>query len=339
MPPGPPRASAPPQTQGGAATAGTAPFQDGGAYATAAAAAGEGLGYIPSGEHPAAVVSGQPGDGGGHVNGALAAPVAAQEQAAANAAAVVAAALRRPSYFARPVVNVPPPPAAAAFTAAVATEEEEVPPPGTEDVYHQQQQQQQGLVQNGQAGDQGGKSLPPALLARLKKRGILKAAEAGAGTPTAAAGGDAMGGFGAAGAADTSSYGHHADPAPAVIPHSHAPSVPAVTPVVTPAAPSAAAAAAGGALPPGWQETIDPTYNHPYFYNVTTGERSWTRPGAAAPAPAAAAAPPASTTAGATAVSASPKVISAAPVASGAAAAAALPLGWVEAVDPASGHK
>ncbi len=31
-------------------------------------------------------------------------------------------------------------------------------------------------------------------------------------------------------------------------------------------------------LPPNWHEAVDPTYNHPYYYNPTTGERSWVRP-------------------------------------------------------------
>ncbi|KAL3136817.1 hypothetical protein ABBQ38_005530 [Trebouxia sp. C0009 RCD-2024] len=31
-------------------------------------------------------------------------------------------------------------------------------------------------------------------------------------------------------------------------------------------------------LPPGWFEALDPNYNHPYWYNPSTGERRWTRP-------------------------------------------------------------
>eukprot|EP00210_Caulerpa_lentillifera_P008435 g8047.t1 len=31
-------------------------------------------------------------------------------------------------------------------------------------------------------------------------------------------------------------------------------------------------------LPNGWHEGFDSNYNHPYYYNITTGERSWTRP-------------------------------------------------------------
>jgi hypothetical protein len=189
--------------------------------------------------------------------------------------------------------------------------------------------------------------LPPALLARLKKRGILRPPEGGSGTPTAAAAAaeEAAAGVFGTGAGDPhTSYNYQSTDTSgyAAAGHlGHTPSVSAVTPTVPAggtAAPGAAAAAAG-ALPPGWQEAVDPTYNHPYYFNVTTGERSWTRPGVS-PAPAAAAATVAvttSATAGAT-VSASPKVISAAPVSS-TAAAAALPQGWVEAVDPATGHQ
>lgn len=32
------------------------------------------------------------------------------------------------------------------------------------------------------------------------------------------------------------------------------------------------------ALPSGWFEGFDPTYSHPYYYNPTTGERTWIRP-------------------------------------------------------------
>lgn len=40
-------------------------------------------------------------------------------------------------------------------------------------------------------------------------------------------------------------------------------------------------AAGGSGLPPGWQKAVDPTYNHPYWFNVSTGERRWTPPDAA----------------------------------------------------------
>lgn len=39
-----------------------------------------------------------------------------------------------------------------------------------------------------------------------------------------------------------------------------------------------AAAPAGAPLPPGWLEAFDTTYYHPYWYNKSTGERTWTRP-------------------------------------------------------------
>jgi hypothetical protein len=44
------------------------------------------------------------------------------------------------------------------------------------------------------------------------------------------------------------------------------------------AAPAAAAAANGDALPKGWSQAVDPTYNHVYYFNVSTGERTWERP-------------------------------------------------------------
>ena len=47
----------------------------------------------------------------------------------------------------------------------------------------------------------------------------------------------------------------------------------------SPAAPSSAAPSTiGGDLPPGWFEAVDTSYNHPYWYNPSTGERSWQRP-------------------------------------------------------------
>ena len=60
-------------------------------------------------------------------------------------------------------------------------------------------------------------------------------------------------------------------------------------------------------LTSGWFEAVDPTYNHPYWYNPSTGERAWTRP----------------TAGGSKAV--------AVPAADG------LPAGWSETTDPASG--
>lgn len=82
----------------------------------------------------------------------------------------------------------------------------------------------------------------------------------------------------------------------------------------TAAAPSAAAPEAE-ALPPGWAEATDPTYNHTYHFNASTGERSWERPRAAGAAAGGAG---------------EPKL---APPGSG----LLLPRGWAEARDPASG--
>jgi hypothetical protein len=54
--------------------------------------------------------------------------------------------------------------------------------------------------------------------------------------------------------------------------------------------PAAAAAAAVpqplGAvsdLPNGWYAAVDPTYNTTYYYNPSSGERSWERPAAPLP--------------------------------------------------------
>ena len=100
----------------------------------------------------------------------------------------------------------------------------------------------------------------------------------------------------------------------------HRPGAPAAAPVAaassSAAAPPAPAAvpAAAEPLPPGWAEALDPTYNHTYHYNAATGERSWERPRASA----------------ASAGGEAPRL---APPGSG----LALPPGWVEARDPASG--
>ena len=32
------------------------------------------------------------------------------------------------------------------------------------------------------------------------------------------------------------------------------------------------------ALPPSWQQYVDPTSGHPYFVNLATGETTWARP-------------------------------------------------------------
>lgn len=76
-----------------------------------------------------------------------------------------------------------------------------------------------------------------------------------------------------------------------------------------------AATTGGDDLPPGWFSAVDPTYQTTYFYNPSTGERSWTKPAAAVAVPA----PTAATEAAAT-------------------AAGPLPPGWSEGKDPNSGH-
>lgn len=46
----------------------------------------------------------------------------------------------------------------------------------------------------------------------------------------------------------------------------------------TSAAHITATAGQPGGLPAGWFQAVDPTYNHPYWYNPSTGERTWERP-------------------------------------------------------------
>ncbi len=61
-------------------------------------------------------------------------------------------------------------------------------------------------------------------------------------------------------------------------------SMPAITPA--PAAAALAAAAPAPAvvkddgLPQGWASALDPTYNHVYYFNVSTGQRTWEKPAA-----------------------------------------------------------
>ncbi len=67
----------------------------------------------------------------------------------------------------------------------------------------------------------------------------------------------------------------------------------ASSPAADPAASTAAAAAAPAAaapqpavirddsLPEGWSSALDPTYNHVYYFNVSTGQRTWEKPTAA----------------------------------------------------------
>ena len=79
----------------------------------------------------------------------------------------------------------------------------------------------------------------------------------------------------------------------------------------------AAVAAASTGLPPGWYEAMDPTYQTVYYFNPTTGERTWLRPGAT-PAQTAIAPPPPP------------------PPPSG--GRERLPPGWKRMVDPATGQ-
>ncbi|KAL4855963.1 Polyglutamine-binding protein 1 [Chlorella vulgaris] len=44
------------------------------------------------------------------------------------------------------------------------------------------------------------------------------------------------------------------------------------------ATPAAAVDEGAGGLPAGWHQATDPAYQHVYYYNPSTGERSWTRP-------------------------------------------------------------
>ena len=73
--------------------------------------------------------------------------------------------------------------------------------------------------------------------------------------------------------------------------------------------PPSQAPAAGGDLPPGWNAVTDPTSGRVYFYNASTNQTTWERPGAAQPQP--------------------PAPVPAAP-----AAQPPLPRGWTEAKTP-----
>lgn len=97
---------------------------------------------------------------------------------------------------------------------------------------------------------------------------------------------------------------------------------PTASPAPVAAAPAAVAPVASTSepLPEGWSEAVDPTYNHPYWYNVSTGERTWERPKPAAKASAPAAA-------SSMAKAPPPPKLSGTP----------LPLGWSEAVAPDTG--
>lgn len=218
-----------------------------------------------------------------------------QQQTQPDAETAAAAALqrtgsgtaRRPSYFAAPVLN-------AAAGDATAEGNDEVSAPGTDD---QQLPPPPARPQPTptQANTHGGKAdLPPALKARLMARGILPktdtAAANGAQAPTPAA------------AAANGVEHPQAVAAAQVEPKAVAPQH---------LQPAAVSTTSQQALLPGWFTAVDPTYNHTYYYNPTTGERSWTPP----------------------------TVAPAAPLVTATASDGTLPPGWVEALDPNTGHK
>ena len=38
-------------------------------------------------------------------------------------------------------------------------------------------------------------------------------------------------------------------------------------------------------LPPGWSTAVDPCYGMPYYFNVSTGQRTWEQPSGASELP------------------------------------------------------
>lgn len=89
-----------------------------------------------------------------------------------------------------------------------------------------------------------------------------------------------------------------------------------------------------GGLPAGWHTAVDPTYgNHPYWFNLSTGERRWTPPDGAAMVATGGAATAAVGCAVA-AAGVTPGPVGQAPAA---AADVPLPAGWKAAVDTATG--
>ena len=100
----------------------------------------------------------------------------------------------------------------------------------------------------------GKRDLPPALKAKLQARGILRLQQA-----TSAA------------------NQQQQQSAEAVTYAAAAYAVPDPDAAVPVAAPQPAATAEGP-LPPGWFTAMDTTYHRPYFYNPSTGERTWERP-------------------------------------------------------------
>ena len=60
-------------------------------------------------------------------------------------------------------------------------------------------------------------------------------------------------------------------------------SAPAASQASAAAAPAAAPAPTvihDSSLPEGWSSAVDPTYNHVYYFNVSTGQRTWEKPAA-----------------------------------------------------------
>ena len=98
------------------------------------------------------------------------------------------------------------------------------------------------------------RKLPAALLARLRKRGIVHAAESATGRQDAAT----------TGAADAAAQHENTE-------------LHASAPVPGAAVPQPVLGHAVD-LPPGWSEAVDPTYSHPYWFNASTGERTWVKP-------------------------------------------------------------
>ncbi|KAK9901716.1 hypothetical protein WJX75_009929 [Coccomyxa subellipsoidea] len=270
-PPGPPPIQAPSQRQPDAAAAHMQPPAPPGGFAPGPQAH---LGQPPSSSpHIGSADLSQQGPYGrsSQPNGAEAPPgqVAIRKEPSlerttsnsSNGAAEAAASTptelqrqRRPSYFAKPVIRAAPTPAS----------QPEQPAPAMPN-------------QASQAAPAPVKALPPLLLARLAKRGILPQADTAA-------------------PASTSTAAVHVQPAAAA------------APAAVPAAAAAPMASGSEPLPEGWSQAVDPTYNHPYWYNVSTGERSWGAASGVAKAP-----PP--------------------PKPSG----SQLPPGWSEAADPGTG--
>eukprot|EP00798_Chlamydomonas_sp_ICE-L_P011450 gene11450-34160_t len=191
-----------------------------------------------------------------------------------------APAVPRPSYFSKPVLKHMP--AAAAAGAEGAHQPEGGDTEGT------------GLPSpNGTPGASptsaaapGARPLPPALLARLAKRGIVAASAAvptraaSATPPAAAPAAVTVATVPAASALEPAPPGLEPKPspvtaAPAPQPHQATQTAGASTTAATPAA--------DPDLPAGWFKSTDTNYNCPYFYNPATGDRQWEPPVAQLP--------------------------------------------------------